>query len=159
MLIGESALILMKLSWSVSTLQFWILVFGFLYTHMLRLVRVCGWGVTFCSTSPQTTSFTYQINVFFKNVCLGWGNMCMLVFYCECKRYASKHRREECGVQESGDTLRSGGRVGITTQTHTGREEPRAWIIQPLSVIIAARSAVLAIACVLIPHQYCNTYA
>lgn len=107
---------------------------------MLRLVRGCGWGVTFCSTSPQTTSFTYQTNVS-KIVCFGWGNLHMLVFCCQGKRDASRSRLQECGVRESGDTLRNRGRVGshwITTQTHAGREEPWAWIIQPLSVIIAA---------------------
>lgn len=38
----------------------------------------------------------------FKNVCLGWGKMCMLVFYCEGRRNTSRNRHEECGVQESG---------------------------------------------------------
>lgn len=58
----------------------------------------------------------------FKIVCFGWGILCMLVFCCQGKRYASRNRLQECGVQESGDTLRNRGRVGshwITTQTHS----------------------------------------
>lgn len=65
-------------------------------------------------------SLTRQMSLF-KIVCFGWGILCMLVFCCQGKRYASRNRLQECGVQESGDTLRNRGRVGshwITTQTH-----------------------------------------
>ncbi len=114
-------------------------------------------------------SLTRQMSLF-KIVCFGWGILCMLVCCCQGKRYASRNRLQECGVQDSGDTLRNRGRVAVIglQHKHTGREEPWAWIIQPLSVIIAAhccfcRSAVLLIAmqhhaCAVTPHEYCKTF-
>lgn len=125
----------------------------------------CGWGVTLCSTSSKTTSVTYQTNVCVLD-CVFWLGKCMHAgVLLQGKHYTSRNGLQECDVQESGDTLSS---HWITTQTHTGREEPRAWIIQPLSVIIAVHccfcsSAVLLIAmqrhaCAVTPHEYCKTF-
>ncbi len=114
-------------------------------------------------------SLTRQMSLF-KIVCFGWGILCMLVFCFQDKRYASRNRLQECGVQESGDTLRNRGRVGshwITTQTH--RPGGALGMNNSATVVIIAahwsfcRSAVLLIAmqlhaCAFTSLEYCKTF-